>query len=123
MKWLDRLSIGLSVLCLIHCMALPLVIAVLPFAANLGLESEAFHMNLLLTAIPISSFAFWRGFRCHGNVRVLAFGSLGLFFMAIALLPQMHVHESMLTMFGVISLASAHFFNNRLTCRMHGHQH
>lgn len=123
MKWLDRISIGLSLLCLVHCMALPLVLAVLPFLKGMGLESEAFHFNLLVAAIPISSYAFWRGFRCHGSVRVMAIGSFGLFFMAIALMPQVHHLEHVLTMIGVTSLATAHFYNNRMSCRVHGHSH
>ncbi len=37
-KWFDGLAVGASVLCLIHCLALPIVIAALPaLAARLDL--------------------------------------------------------------------------------------
>lgn len=36
---LDRVGVIASVICLIHCLATPLVVALLPFAASDGLES------------------------------------------------------------------------------------
>ena len=32
--WLDLTAVGLSGLCLVHCLALPLIVAMLPFLAR-----------------------------------------------------------------------------------------
>jgi hypothetical protein len=39
-RYLDRIAITLSTICIVHCLAMPLVIAVLPIAA-LTLETTA----------------------------------------------------------------------------------
>jgi len=60
---LDRFAIGLSSLCLVHCLAAPLMLLLLP-AAGLGFAlPESFHIWMLLTAIPVSILALRSGHR------------------------------------------------------------
>ena len=43
----DKLAIGLSLLCTFHCLALPILLVLLPSIAALGLDNENFHLGVL----------------------------------------------------------------------------
>ncbi len=50
----DKMAISLSLLCAIHCLALPLLIVLLPSITALQLYGEDFHLWMLLAVIPTS---------------------------------------------------------------------
>ena len=112
---LDRFAIGLSSLCLVHCLAAPLMLLLLP-AVSLGLAlPESFHIWMLLTAIPVSILALRSGHRHHRRMlpAITAFTGLcllgyGAIFIAIAKL------ELVVTVAGALCLAGAHYWNARL---------
>ena len=111
----DKAAVILSGLCLVHCLALPVLIAILPFVDALG--DEHLHAELLLAVIPISVFAFVIGFRRHRSLTVVAVGVLG---MAVLALGGTYVHsrygiaaDRAMTVAGSAILAIAHFFNSR----------
>jgi hypothetical protein len=113
----DKLAIGLSLLCLVHCLALPIVVLAAPAleAAVLGTESPV-HWVLLALALPVSCYALWHGFRHHGHRNVLVFGAAGL---ALMLFGVSHLSdralEMPLTVIGVLLLLVAHVINLRQT--------
>ena len=47
----DKLAIGLSLTCAIHCIALPFLLIGLPSFAALNLDNEAFHVWQFITKI------------------------------------------------------------------------
>ena len=50
--FLDGAAIGLSALCAIHCLMLPVALTLLPVIATLPLGDESFHKALLFLVIP-----------------------------------------------------------------------
>ena len=54
-KWLDGVAVGLSALCLIHCLALPVIVAGLPFLAQFA--DGHLHAQMLLIVLPLSIIA------------------------------------------------------------------
>lgn len=42
-EYTDNFAIGLSMLCAIHCLLLPLILVALPSLGALQLQNEAFH--------------------------------------------------------------------------------
>jgi hypothetical protein len=62
---LDRAAIGLSSLCIVHCLLVPLAVASLPFLGQALPAGEAVHAWLLLAAPAISAPALWIGYRAH----------------------------------------------------------
>src|SRR6056297_2916241 len=116
----DRLAIGLSMLCALHCLALPLATALLPSLLGMGLEDESFHVWLVIIVIPLSAFALTLGCTKHRNKSVLYIGMLGLGILCLApllghdLLGE--VGERLLTLAGSILIALSHVRNFRL-CR------
>ena len=116
---LDRLAIGLSMLCLVHCLALPVVMLALPALESIVLGTESpVHWVLLGMALPVSVYALWHGFRHHGHRSILVFGSIGLTLMLIGV---SHVTsralEVPLTTVGVSLLLVAHVLNLRHNAR------
>jgi hypothetical protein len=109
---LDLVGLSLSSLCVVHCLATPLLVTLLPFTAVWG-NPHHFHLWLALVLIPLGSIAFWRGFMKHGSLAILASGGLGLILvMAGTLLHKTHSVFS-LTLLGSAVLISSHWRNWR----------
>lgn len=111
---LDGLAIGASVLCMLHCLALPLVLAALPaIAAQLG-GGEGFHAAVLILALPTSAWALIGGWRRHRAVLPLMIGAAGLMLMAAGVaLAVPAALETGVTVLGSLMLAGAHIGNWR----------
>lgn len=114
-RFWDKAAVILSGLCLVHCLALPVFVAVLPFLSELS--SGHLHAQLLLVVIPVSVLAFAVGFRRHRSWTVVGFGVLG---MVVLTLGGTIVHsryglsaDRAMTVAGSAVLAIAHFFNAR----------
>ena len=63
---LDRLAIGLSGLCLLHCMAGFVLLSL--FALSGDWLDHRVHVVGLVLAMPLAAVALWRGFRQHGRL-------------------------------------------------------
>ncbi|MET4685167.1 MerC domain-containing protein [Brevundimonas faecalis] len=118
--WGDAAAIGLSTLCMVHCLALPLIAASLPF---LGLLAEApwVHWAFAATAAPIAAWSLSRPMSDgRRNWTLLGLGNLGvvLLFLAAAEWPS-HDLETPVTISGGLMLAAAHGLNWRK--RSHDH--
>ena len=74
----DKAAIGLSFACALHCMAVPLFLALFPSGALSGLADERIHLGLLVLIIPISVFSLTLGCRLHRNLTVVALGVAGI---------------------------------------------
>jgi hypothetical protein len=109
---LDRLAIALSGLCLVHCLATTVVIALLASAGGL-LVSPVIHETGLLIAILLGSVALGRGVVEHGFMMPSAVGGLGLGVMAGALTMPHSTVEIVYTIVGVLILALGHDLNRR----------
>jgi len=116
--WLDRLGVGVSVFCLLQCLAVPLALVFMPLA-SFGLFSHAwFHIILLALIIPVGVMAFALGLRRHRNRRVLVPAVLGLLLLlAAAVLEWYHVLApgwiSLVTSLGGLGMMTAHVMNIR----------
>lgn len=113
-KWLDGAAIGASILCLIHCLGLPLLIAASPALTARFDVGEAFHLIVLLLAIPTSAFTLIEGWRRHRWIAPLFVGGVGLVLMASGLaFGHMAIVEIGMTVAGSLLLAGAHVANWR----------
>ena len=81
----DKLSICLSLCCILHCIALPVVILMIPSFASLWINNEKVHVILVLFAVPISLFAMAKSLRVHHNYKCISLAVIGLSFLVIAI--------------------------------------
>lgn len=110
---LDRLAIGLSGLCLAHCLLSAVVLTVIASAGGLFLH-PAFHEVGLTLAMLLGAVALGRGVMQHGYAMPVWVGSLGLGVMAGALtLPHEGGQEIIYSMLGVLIVALGHDLNRR----------
>ena len=112
--WLDAAAVTLSALCLVHCLALPLVVAGLPFLTQ---YSEGhLHAQVLVVVLPLSTIALVLGFRRHREARIILAGALGMLLLvtgATVAHAQLGITaDRMFTISGSLLLATAHFFNS-----------
>ncbi|MDB5696799.1 MAG: MerC protein [Sphingomonas bacterium] len=116
-KWgLDRLAIGLSGLCLVHCIATSVALALMSAAGGL-LFSHVVHEVGLVLAILLGALALGRGVLQHGYMLPAAVGAFGLGMMAgaLGLAHSAGGGETLWTVLGVGVLAFGHDLNYRAT--------
>ena len=82
----DKAAIGLSFACALHCLMVPLFLAIFPSSTLSGLGDERIHLGLLALIIPISVFSLTLGCRVHRNLTVVAVGVTGICFLCFSAL-------------------------------------
>lgn len=114
---LDSLAIGLSGLCLVHCLALPVLIALFPILGFGLVDHESFHQIILVAVIPTTTLALGAGYRRHRRKAIALLGTIGvaaLTYAAFALHAQhAHAMETWVTVAGGLILSIAHIANYR----------
>lgn len=123
---LDRIAVVLSSICLLHCLALPFLLTVVPISHGAFLDEETFHMLMLVVILPVSLIALTIGCRKHKDRPTIILGAIGL---AILTVTAFFGHdwfgitgERIVTSFGGLVLAAAHIQNYRV-CRHHDCEH
>lgn len=118
--WWDRLGITLSVVCLLHCLMLPVAIAALPLVAAQWLRTGTFHTAMALVLLPVALRAVVPGLRLHGRASVAAAMAAGLALLSTAAFAGERLlsreWEIGLTLAGGAVLVTAHAVNLAL-CR------
>ena len=111
--WVDRSAVGLSALCLLHCLAGAIILSLLSISGSYLMTHEIHAIGLLL-AMPLAVVGLWRGYLSHRRWRAPLIGGAGLAFMALALAAAHgQLAEMSLTMVGVFLLGAAHMLNMR----------
>lgn len=127
-KLIDGSAMGLSLLCLFHCLAMPLVVSVLPLLGAHLFEETTIHVFFFATALPLSFFGLWLGVRgAHGGKRLMVIAGFGLLLMFAGALHDISgEYDVAFTSVGVSFVALAHFLNWRRHARTHSsipHEH
>jgi hypothetical protein len=109
---LDRWAIGLSGLCMVHCLATSVLLALASTAGGLLLAPWIHEVGLMF-AILLGALALGRGMFAHGYMMPSAIGALGIGVMAGALSLPHDGAETFYTLVGVGLLALGHDLNRR----------
>ena len=107
-------------ICAIHCLAVPLLLVILPSMLALQLDNEIFHTLIIIAVLPVSIFALTLGYKQHKHNWLLIVGFTGLLILLIAAILGEEVigelGEKLLTVFGASLVAAGHLWNYRI-CR------
>ncbi|OLF71375.1 hypothetical protein AWH62_12555 [Maricaulis sp. W15] len=124
----DATGVGLSVLCIAHCLLLPAAAAATPMlvpeaGALFGLSHD-WHLALLALAAPVSLIGLgWSVRTTRAGWPIFLVGLVGLAVMATGASHLFSpLAETALTLTGVTILAGAHFANWRSRAKA-GHVH
>jgi hypothetical protein len=107
---LDRVAMGLSGLCLVHCITTAILLGLLASAGGF-LGQPVIHEVGLVMAMILGAVALGRGVREHGFVLPAAVGMTGLSVMGYALTLHETGLEPVYTVAGVMILALGHRLN------------
>ena len=107
---LDGLAMGLSGLCVVHCVATAVLLGLLASAGSI-LGKPIIHEVGLTLAMIIGLFALGRGLREHGFILPAMVGLSGVAVMAYALTLHETGVEPFYTIAGVMILALGHRLN------------
>jgi ABC-type uncharacterized transport system permease subunit len=124
-RHIDQVAIALSAICLVHCLAVPVLVALLPIAAvSLG-ENQHFHGLMLWLVVPTSFVGLSLGFRVHRRAGIVALGAVGVVVLILAAIYGHDVWrtdvEVAVSVAGSLLLGSAHWMNFRVVRRCHLH--
>ena len=115
----DKIAIGLSIACVIHCFLVPSFIILSPAFLSIELDNELIHYLMLFLVGPISMIALSNGFKNHKMISYFLIGLTGLLILICAVLFGEsilgHTGEKALTLIGAIILSIAHYKNFK-TC-------
>lgn len=107
---LDRLAMGLSGLCAVHCVATAVLFALVASAGGM-LGAPIIHEVGLTLAMILGAVALGRGIREHGFILPSSVGIAGLGIMGYAMTLHESGLEPALTILGVSVLALGHRLN------------
>ena len=112
---MDSLGGTVSLVCLIHCLGLPMLIALAPSFGDVLAVPESVHLLMLALALPVSLLALLRGSAQQCRGWPLVGGTIGLLLMAAGLLAP--AWETPLTVGGSLMVVAAHIGNWRIRRR------
>ena len=114
----DKVSIGISALCLLHCLLFPSFMILLSSFISVSLNSELIHYMLLFLVVPVSSFALIVGLNNHKNSFIFFIGLSGLAILVSALFIELPIKtisgEILLTIIGSLLITFSHYKNYKL---------
>ena len=119
-SFFDQFAIAASTVCLIHCLALPILLILIPSITALSTQyfGESFHILMVICVLPISLIALIKGCKQHRHYQVLYFGILGLIILCLAPVLGHGLHNEMLektlTTIGALQMVFIHLWNLRL---------
>ena len=120
MPYLDRIGVFLSATCLLHCLALPVLLTIAPITQTGLLDEQTFHLVLFWFILPVSLIALGIGCRQHKDLLILLLGGTGLSLLLFAGLVGHIVltptAERGVTIVAGLILAAAHLRNFKI-CR------
>ena len=113
---LDFIGIRLSLLCLVHCLALPLLIVLAPVILRSLPGDVVTHRALAVAILPVGLLAFRFGYRVHRRRWILAVFIAGLLLISTAAFFGEEFltgyTEVAVTVCGGILLVTAHLLNH-----------
>ena len=110
---LDRMAVGLSGLCVLHCVLSVVLVSAISVAGD-ALGNPVIHRVGLFAALVLAAVALGQGYLAHRAVAPALVGLGGVVLMASGLMVGHGMAEVALTIAGVVVLAAAHLLNGRV---------
>ena len=125
----DFAGVTISAICILHCIAVPLVLVVFPAIGTAFVPSEdQTHAFLLAFILGVAGFAFFTGYRVHGQKKPVIWMAIGVIIVTYASFfahDQLgHKWEPVVAILGSLALIRAHILNHKCkVCEEHECNH
>lgn len=113
--WSHYIGLTASLLCLVHCLALPLVTPFLPLLAG---HNHWFTESLFVTLIALSTLTIYRGYKTHRDKRSLCLAIPAFGLLSFSLLIPHTGLQIAVSVLGSFLMTLAHYTNYQF-CRHH----
>ncbi|MFT4155535.1 MerC domain-containing protein [Parafilimonas sp.] len=121
-SFLDKIGIGASLACAIHCILLPLLFSTLPLFGIEMMKNWKIEVSMVIVSFVSGSWALYHGYRKHHHHLwpLLAFG-FGLSLVIAGNFIDRQWIEMTLKFFGAGAIITAHIFNLKYNkqCKVH----
>ena len=125
---LDKVGMAVSALCIIHCLAAPVILFFVPAVATAIISEEAIvHQTLYGLIMIVALFSFIPGYRLHKKLLPLLLFGVGIAGLAFATFLAhgiAHTLEPITAIPSSALIVAAHYFNHRScqhACGEHTH--
>lgn len=113
---LDALGVSASTICLIHCLATPILVSVSPLVGTTLLENEVYEGSFIFASIFLGFTSLRAGYtNTHKNKSPFLYLIIAITFFAIGFIEHDLIWSTALHSMGSISLAAAHIVNWKMT--------
>lgn len=124
----DLWGVFISGLCVLHCLAIPIVILLFPaFGLQIFPSEDVTHVVLLGFILGVAGIAFISGYRVHGQWRPVIWLVAGLGLVSYATFfahSQLgHAWEPIIAISGSLCLIRAHYLNHKCKKCEKAHSH
>jgi len=119
---MDAFGFTASILCAIHCMAVPILLTVSAWGWLEILNDPSIEMSVVVTSALLAIISIIPSyFRHHRNVKAIVLVASGFLLIGIGRLETGRIPEVLLTSVGAAVVGSAHYVNWRLyrNCIIH----
>lgn len=109
---LDFIGFSTSLLCAVHCIALPFLLSLAPLLGLQFLENEWIELLIIATSFIIASLAISHGYLSHHRKRMALFMVMaGFSFIVIGHASGIEWLEIIFSVLGGVTIAGAHLVN------------
>jgi len=121
----DKVSLCLSLSCVVHCIGLPILVLMIPSISSLWINDELIHFLIVVIALPTSIYALikvfgknknYKCFECYKCIILMSIGFI-LLFSVFLLNDYDEFVEKLVTIIGATTLAAAHVFNIKFSLK------
>jgi hypothetical protein len=110
----DLFGVACSSLCIIHCLATPVLLAAgIPIVGLSALEGEGTHLFFAILVVVVALWSFPSGWRSHKNLIPGALALAGLSFLLLTPILGESMELALAIIAGLI-LITAHLVNRKL---------
>jgi hypothetical protein len=120
---LHKTCMTLSLLCLVHCLAMPFVITLLPLVAE-GFLNHTLEIVLVISSLIIAVLLLTKDYKIHHKLTPLILLLSAAILQYIGLFVVNEKHESLYVICGSILMAISYIINwnmHQKTCSNHSH--
>jgi hypothetical protein len=112
--WVDRVGICVSAACAVHCLAMPVLLALGPAMSSIFLVGHGLERVLAIGAVLTAVACLCWGYRIHGKKRlIVSFLAAAVFILAGQLVAEGWL-ETVLVVTGGLGLIGSHLLNRAL---------
>lgn len=114
---IDFIGFVASLLCAVHCAALPFLLALSPLAGLQFLDNHWIEYAIILFSFVIASRALLQGYRYHKKLIPLILTVTGFAFIGLGQVIELEWMEALFMSIGGVTIATAHLINWKLLKR------